>query len=143
MNDVIGAAAVWDVEVLARTVFGEARGESDAGKAAVAWVWVNRSRDHQRRWPATVAGCCLQPLQASAWNTNNTNRAKCIAADETDPTFATCLATARLVLAGDLVDPADGATHYLTETLAETMPPSWFNPAKVVARIGHHMFLKL
>ena len=33
-----------DLDALTRVVYGEARGESDEGKKAVAWVVINRSK---------------------------------------------------------------------------------------------------
>ncbi len=36
-----------DIDILARTVYGEARGESELDKLAVAWVVVNRAREYR------------------------------------------------------------------------------------------------
>ena len=36
-----------DIDILVRTVYGEARGESALGKLAVAWVVVNRAREYR------------------------------------------------------------------------------------------------
>ena len=47
-----------DLDFLARTLWGEARGEDDQGKYAVAWIIMNRVDD--RRWPNTVEGVCTE-----------------------------------------------------------------------------------
>lgn len=53
-----------EILVIALTIWGEARGEPQAGKEAVAAVIWNRAQE-QRKLPAVV---CLQPRQFSCWN---------------------------------------------------------------------------
>jgi spore germination cell wall hydrolase CwlJ-like protein len=131
----------WDIEVLARTLYGEARSEPDAGKTAIAWVILNRVTD--RRWPKTIAGVCLQPKQFSAWNERDPNRTKLIGVTLLDEHFAACMAVAWSVIGGVAPDPTKGANHYLTTELAERSPPPWFDRQHVVGRLGAHLFLKL
>ena len=47
------------------------------------------------------------------------------------------------VTRGVVLDRVAGADHYLTTTLFRTKPPTWANPAKVVAVVGGHTFLRL
>jgi spore germination cell wall hydrolase CwlJ-like protein len=129
------------MEVLARTLYGEARGEPDAGKIAVAWVILNRAADP--RWPDTIAGVCLQSKQFSAWNINDANRARLIAVTADDAVFLGCIAAAWSVVGGLEADQSRGANHYLTADLAERSPPPWFDRQHVVARVGSHLFLRL
>lgn len=126
----------WQLDVLARTVYGESRGESYAGQVAVASVVLNRVRAHPR-WPASIAAVCLQPRQFSAWN--DPTPLASLASD--DPGLGLCRAAARA--ASDLKDSTNGANHYLTADLAAGDPPSWYDPAKITARIGRHVFLRL
>jgi len=62
------------VDVLTRTVYGEARGESEDGQAAVAWVIQNRVAKGRAHMSKTIKDVCLQPKQFSCWNSNNPNR---------------------------------------------------------------------
>jgi len=69
-----------EVDVLARTIYGEARGETVRGKEAVACVIMNRVRRAQERggywWGASVEKVCLKPWQFSCWNEHDPNREK-------------------------------------------------------------------
>src|SRR3546814_13540556 len=66
------------IDVLARTVWGEARGESVRGMEAVASVVVNRVRRAIARggywWGNDVVGVCLRPCQFSCWADGDPNR---------------------------------------------------------------------
>ena len=52
-----------EVDCLARNIYHEARGESEAGWMAVAWTTLNRTRDE--RFPDTVCKVVAQPHQFS------------------------------------------------------------------------------
>jgi len=53
------------VDVLTRTVYGEVRGESEAGQAAVAWVIRNRVAKGRAQMGKTIKDVCLKPSQFS------------------------------------------------------------------------------
>src|SRR5262245_20911607 len=84
-----------DLDVMARPVWGEARGEPLDGKTAVAWVIKNRA-DHPGWWGHGIAGVCRQPWQFSCWNPDDPNRAKLIGVTARDEMFRDCL----MVVAG-------------------------------------------
>jgi hypothetical protein len=135
-----------DEQVLARTLWGEARGESHEGRVAVACVILNRvSRAQAHRkskgsrfwWGETVNEVCLQPWQFSCWNGDDPNLPKMLAVGETDGAFCDCLAIARQALAGQLADITGGATHYINPKLAN---PDWAARVVETARIGRHVF---
>jgi N-acetylmuramoyl-L-alanine amidase len=133
-----GALDVLDTNnrhVLARTVWGEARGESNEGLQAVASVILNRAA-RPGWWGDSVDSVCLHPFQFSCWNKRDPNRAKLLAVGETDTAFAECVAIEEAALASGLEDKTDGATHYHT---ASTMPKWAVNraPCRI---IGHHLF---
>jgi cell wall hydrolase len=130
-----------DIETLARTLYGEARGESREGKIAVAWVVLNRARPGNP-WPDSVAECCRQRWQFSCWNTNDPNLVKLTSVSLDKPSFFNCWVVASEVIAGLHKDPTRGANHYLNPDAVTTMP-SWYDPNKVTATIGRHQFLKL
>jgi hypothetical protein len=56
-----------DLECLALTIYGEARGESHEGQCAVAFVIINRSR----KWHKTIREVCYQKNQFSCYNSND------------------------------------------------------------------------
>ena len=128
------------VDTLARTLWGEARGEPVRGIEAVAAVVVNRVRRAERRgghwWGGSIVAVCRKPYQFSCWNANDPNRAKLLAVTAADPVFATCLRVARRAVAGLLPDPTGGATHYHRLGLH----PSWATGHSPCAEIGRHLF---
>jgi spore germination cell wall hydrolase CwlJ-like protein len=128
------------VDALARTLWGEARGEPLAGIEAVASVVVNRvaeARAGGRRWWGTdVVSVCRAPRQFSCWDEGDPNRPKLLAATAADPAFATCLRVARRAVAGLLADRTLGATHYH----AEGAFPRWARGKLPSAAIGRHLF---
>lgn len=133
----------WAIELLARTVFGEARSEPPEGRLAVAYVAINRARDPGRRWPPNLAAVLLQPHQFSCWWLPGPNRDCVIATPIDDAVLDACREIAEAAASDQAPDPSNGADAYLRADLAERAPPAWFDRAKVTARIGHHLFLKL
>lgn len=104
------------IDVLARTLWGEARAEPVRAIEAVAAVVINRVRLAQARgghwWGDSVQTVCLKPFQFACWSKDGTGRADPRRVTVEDPVFATCLRTARRAAAGLLPDPTGGATHY-------------------------------
>ncbi|MFT8135469.1 hypothetical protein ACMYLZ_23150, partial [Salmonella enterica subsp. enterica serovar Enteritidis] len=66
-----------DRDILARTLWGEARGEGQAGQIAVAWTIRNRVFDGKAKswWGEGYAGVGLKPGRFSCWNKNDPNYA--------------------------------------------------------------------
>ena len=128
-------------DILARTIYGEARGESVRGKEAVAAVVMNRVRRAREAggtywWGGTVEAVCQRPWQFSCWNAGDPNRVKIEAVDDGNRVFQTCRRIARRALAGTLGDPTEGATHYH----AKSVNPPWARGRAPSAEIGHHLF---
>lgn len=128
------------VDVLARTLWGEARGEPVRGREAVAAVVMNRvaraARTGRYWWGASVIEVCRRPWQFSCWNANDPNAAKCAAITVEDRNFRICLRIARRAIAGVIDDPTSGATHYHRRGL---LPP-WARGRAPSAEIGEHLF---
>lgn len=125
------------LDVLARTLFGEARGEGDAGIAAVGCVVANRARRRPAIWWGdTVEAVCRKPFQFSCWNQNDPNlpRLKSVGLD--DAAFVKCHAIAQDILAGRIADTTNGATHYH----AVGVSPAWMAGRQPCAVIGQHRF---
>jgi len=123
------------VDVVARTIWGEARGEGETGMQAVACVIANRVA-RPGWWGRDWRGVCLAPYQFSCWNTNDPNLAKLSLVTAADPAFAAALEIAAAAVTGQLGDITNGATNY--HTLA--IHPSWADAMTETARIGGHVF---
>ena len=132
-----------ETDTLARTIWGEARGEGEPGMRAVAAVVMNRlkiSREKGRYWWGnSIIQICQKPFQFSCWNKNDVNYRRILGVDVSDPVFAQAQNIARLTIEGHLPDPTDGATHYH----AAGATPHWAETEKPVASIGHHIFYKM
>lgn len=132
-----------ETDVLARTLWGEARGEGALGMRAVAAVVLNRVAIATRKgrfwWGNSILQVCHKPYQFSCWNKADQNFKKISAVDERDLHFATALRIARRAVIGKIDDPTHGATHYHTVNIL----PFWAKDAKSCARIGNHIFYKL
>ena len=129
-----------EVDVLARTLYGEARGESLSGKEAVACVILNRVKRSKDRgsywWGNSVEGVCQKPWQFSCWNENDPNREKILSMQAGHRVFDTCVRIARRAISGCLDDETSGATHYHTLNIN----PPWSRGRPACAEIGHHLF---
>lgn len=125
-------------DVIARTLWGEARGEGRNGMAAVACVIQNRVRN-PRWWGSSPITVCLKPYQFSCWLADDPNRAKLLAVTDRDASYRAALEIADTLLSGLLVDVTNGADHYHTTGVS----PAWSSGKKLVAVIGNHRFFRL
>lgn len=140
----VSAVSPTDLDTLARTVWGEARGEALIGQAAVAWVVVNRviaGRKDKGKfgwWGDTVHDVCLAHAQFSCWLKTDPNF-QGLASAHRDAAYPRAHGIAALVLAGDVPDPTHGATHYFAVAIP---PPAWTVVIQPLARIGAHAFFR-
>jgi N-acetylmuramoyl-L-alanine amidase len=131
-----------DYEALTLTLYGETRGEPEAGKLAVAHVIWNRAQRHH----LSVKDVCLAPHQFSCWTLEAQTLAEAarrLAIGAHDPALEECAAVAGAVLDGAHGgDPTKGATHYYAP--AAMVPagrvPSWAANKVPSAVIGGHLF---
>ena len=130
-----------EADTLARTVWGEARGEGNAGMAAVAHVVINRQTISAQRgsmwWGDSIIQICQKPFQFSCWNKDDPNYSKALGVGSNDLVFVTAQRIARRVIYGISADTTNGATHYHVAG----MTPYWVGKAKPVAIIGRQVFL--
>lgn len=135
------APALDDVVLLALTVWGEARGESDTGKLAVAWVMVNR---HEA---GSISRVLLRPWQFSFWNTDDPSRPLIGEISGESDQWVACYKAACAAYFALVPDPTHGATNYLnveaTRRLRGGSLPDWYDSDKVTVVIDRHTFLKL
>jgi N-acetylmuramoyl-L-alanine amidase len=124
-----------DFEVLARTIFGEAGGESWRGRVAVAHVILNRLKSKKWFSAPTIAEVCQKPWQFSCWNAGDPVREKMMKAAGTS--LSGSMAAALDALTGVEKDPTNGATHYYADYID---PPKWAEGKKPTVKIGRHLF---
>jgi spore germination cell wall hydrolase CwlJ-like protein len=129
-----------DVNILAKTIYGEARGElykcGLASLIAVANVVMNRK---YKNFAKTVADVCTAPHQFSCWNKDDSNYAQLMSITEDCKIFAKCLEVAENVIAGKWPDLTDGCDHYHERSIK----PYWavyLTPKRI---FGSHYFYAL
>jgi N-acetylmuramoyl-L-alanine amidase len=126
--------------VMARTIYGEARGETFDGQVAVAWVIRNRST-RPSRFGVGIKGVCLKPAQFSCWF--DSQKTLIEDADFRMPGFARAFGIACLVTSGDIPSPVGEADHYFTVTAPRKdmrWPPVWAGAMDHIATVGAHTF---
>ncbi|MEW9094396.1 MAG: spore cortex-lytic enzyme [Clostridiaceae bacterium] len=114
-----------DVQLLARLINGEARGEPYEGQVAVGAVVLNRVRDS--RFPNTIAGVIYQPGAFTAIADGQINAAM-------EPNS---IKAANDALNG--WDPSGGAIYYFNPVTATS---SWIWSRPLIKVIGKHRFCK-
>ncbi len=129
-----------EIEIFAKTLFGEARGEKLSGIEAVANVILNRVKHAQKVgsywWGKTIEEVCLKPFQFSCWNKKDANRPFLNTDLSENRAYQMCERVARRAVAGCLKDTTGGATHYHTKAVN----PVWARCAVPSAEIGNHLF---
>jgi N-acetylmuramoyl-L-alanine amidase len=126
------------LDVLVRTVYGEARGEPKAGQVAVVHVIRNRV-DRPGWWGHDIASVCLAPWQFSCWNVSDPNRALIEALPRESEVYQQLAQLVRL--AWDEADTTDGADHYFApKGMPGGKPPSWAMQYRRTVSIGRHVF---
>jgi len=112
-----------DVYLLARVVYGEARGEPYEGQVAVAAVVLNRVASP--KFPNTIAGVVYQPGAFTCVSDGQIN----LTPDET------AIRAARDAMNG--WDPSGGAIYYYNPNTAQS---AWIWSRPVITTIGRHKF---
>lgn len=138
-------------DVVALTIWGEARGQSVKGRAAVASVIGNRVK--AKRFGKGFREVCLKPFAFSCWcpeggqaNYETVMAAAriCLRTDAAiGPALRQCRAMADLLMAGELPDGVKSADHYLTRELFASNPPAWAKGQTPVCTVEAHVFLKV
>jgi spore germination cell wall hydrolase CwlJ-like protein len=135
-----------DIDILARTIFGEARGEYESFEGgissliAVGNVVMNRLKA-QGHYGKTIQEICHKPFQFSCWNKGDPNRAILMRETITDPLFPLCHKVATKVASGEWPDLTKGSDHYHATTLP-VLPP-WARGNRPRIRLAQHVFYQL
>ena len=114
-----------DVQLLARAINGEARGEPYEGQVAVGAVILNRVKSS--KFPNTIAGVIYEPGAFTAVSDGQIN----VAISES----STVVKAARDALNG--WDPSGGALYYFNPTTATN---KWIWSRPLIKTIGKHRF---
>ncbi len=119
-----------DVDIMARTLFGEAESQNRLDAQAIAGTIINRII--YPNWPDDAASVCLQPWQYSCWNANDPNRTRIQNAK--GKWFDVCKEIAFLSLKGLNAKTEDGCTHYYATYVKK---PRWANGKKPADEVKH------
>ncbi len=151
-----------DVNIMALTVYGEARGEPYDGQKAVVWVIRNRAefarqyrtdkgQDYAQFGDGSPASACLARAQFSCWNSDdpnclkmkallwqgNTDAAHMTAGGLSNPAIQRAMDVIDDVFSEDAADdPTNGAEFYHTTNVH----PAWARGLKPVLTVGAHVF---
>lgn len=112
-----------DLNLLAKLIYGEARGESYTGQVAVGAVVLNRVKSSS--FPNTISGVIYQKNAFTAVSDGQIN----LAPDQT------AKKAAKDALNG--WDPTNGALYYYNPAIATS---SWIFSRKTLTTIGNHVF---
>lgn len=127
-----------EADLLARCIWGEARGERVEGKLAIAYVVLNRAKAGSW-YGRSISDVILKPYQFSCFNADDPNLAQILKLSPHSPEFSFCKAIAEMATEKDLTnDPTGGATHYHTVNVK----PSWATKLVFLCRIGNHLFYR-
>lgn len=129
-----------DLGILARTAYGEARGEGREGMHAVLNSVQNRLASGRRWWGTSYRTICLAPYQYSCWLHGDPNRPKLLSVDEKDPQYIIAMELAADALAGALPDLVAGADSYFAPGGCKV--PKWAAGHDPAAIIGRHWFYR-
>ena len=134
-----------DEDILARTIFGEARGEGLEGMEAVACVIMNRFKAEKwftgyvvingQKIP-NVAETCLKKAQFSCWNKNDSNYKILQNINANNMLFKQCIMVAKRALKGELIDFTNGALYYHTKQIK----PKWAIGKSPCYSVKNHLF---
>jgi len=116
-----------NVQLIARAINGEARGEPYEGQVAIGAVILNRVKHSS--FPNTIAGVIYQPGAFTAVSDGQIN--------EPIATGSTVVKAAQDALNG--WDPSGGAIYYFNPNTATN---KWIWSRKQIKTIGQHIFCK-
>ena len=133
-----------EIDILARTIYGEARGEYDlleGGISALIGVGnVVMNRLKARSWYGkSIQEVCQKPFQFSCWNVGDPNRKILMQEEITDPVFTVCHQVATKVALEEWPDLTKGSDHYH----AFSILPPWARGQRPKVRLARHIFYRL
>lgn len=127
--------------VLAKTAWGEARGETDLNSPlGVIFSILNRQKGHKSG--KTLWSIVNEPNQYAAWHASDPNRDDIRSFGPGHPMWEQYYTMARQALEGAIPDPTHGAEWYITEALHLKNPPGWIKNLEQTSKHGSHVFFR-
>jgi len=126
-----------ELDLMARTIYGEASGKNPRGQAAVGHVILNRTA--AEGYPGDVAGVVLQRSQFEPWSTR---AAELMSLPRNSQAYRDARQTAEDVAAGLVPDFTGGATHFVAPVAQRQLGrqmPKWAQ-GEPLANEGGHLF---
>lgn len=132
-----------ELDVLARTIFGEARGCDTDIKEAITNIVMNRVRVSEARgkywWGNNIIQVCQKPYQFPCWDRSSELYKDLLNVTAEDLEFLFCMTTALGGIEGTLQDNTERSTHYHHESNA----PFWSRTEHPEVIINDFKFYKL
>jgi N-acetylmuramoyl-L-alanine amidase len=122
-----------DVDVVAATLYKEARGEGQKGMEAVNEVIHNRSKNKSK----SLSEICTQPKQFSCWNDIKPTKDVIDSIAKKDPKG---FAIAKKIASDKLTNHTKGAEYYHTLTVKPKWGPKLKKDGYQTVVIGNHIF---
>jgi len=135
-----------EIDILARTIYGEARGEFHnksagiSGLIAVGNVVLNRL-SRGKRFGQTIKEVCLKEKQFSCWNTDDPNYLIISKEIIKDSVFDICQKVSENLMRHIWPDLTKNSDHY--HHVGLDSKPYWTRGHTYQVQIGNHLFYKL
>ena len=127
-----------DLDLITRTVIGEAGDEPELGKAAVAHVIFNSMKQKDANDAASVV---LAPKQFTTWQDRPAELARI---SPRSKAYQDAYDIVQNAAGGDIPDPTNGALNYanvdIVRRAGNTSAMKWINRMDNVSKIGNHTF---
>lgn len=106
-----------EIDVLARTIYGEVTEMKREQMLAIGNVVMNRAKISEKKgrywWGNSIIGVCQKPYQFSCWNRLSPSYQHLMDVDQfNDEEFIDCLSVAKDLINRKVKDNTNGATHY-------------------------------
>lgn len=150
MRDEEIVPALSELQVVALTLWGEARGEPIEGRFAVANAIRNRVKAQRASFGFSPRDVCLKAWQFSCWlpgPVGGANYQSVLAAARHllgadalgGPVVRECVWIADGLLGFQFGDTVQGSTHYLTAALFADAPPAWAKGKTPTCQVNRHL----
>ena len=139
LNETFGHLS--NAQVLALTIYGEARGESVEGMIAVGTVILNRV-DRKGWMGKSVKEVCLKPYQFSCFLPTDPNfpKLRALAGNWNDDAVGYCHDVAEMMLSGAIPRNSLLSSHNCVQYATTDCQADWIRKMRPLAQIGRHIF---
>lgn len=122
-----------DYKILLKTIYGEAKNDSECIQRAIAWTVKNRADHNKEHWGGnTLAGVCTHPGEYHCWDNGDFDMYDIQAMLRIDKWLPTVYQSP---------DPTSGATHYL-RLHRKMVYPEWATENRKLEKYENFQFYK-